>query len=64
VDLNKGGLQRHLAKLYVGKGEYVRAEALYQRALIIEEKALGPEYSGLVIILDDYADLLLKMASA
>ena len=33
-----------LARLYQAQGKYAEAESLYQRALVINEKALGPEH--------------------
>jgi hypothetical protein len=35
----------NLAELYRGQGQNAKAEPLYQRALTIFEKVLGPEYS-------------------
>jgi hypothetical protein len=33
-----------LAELYAGKGDCAAAKPLYQRALAIDKKALGPEH--------------------
>lgn len=35
----------HLARSAREKGQYTRAEALFQRALLIREQALGPEHT-------------------
>jgi hypothetical protein len=37
-------LVNNLAELYRTTGAYAKAEPLYQRALVINEKALGPEH--------------------
>ena len=41
----------NLALLYQAQGQYAQAEPLYQRALALWEKALGPEHPLLVISL-------------
>ena len=52
----------NLAALYRAQhpGKYEQAEPLYQRALTISEKALGPEHPDVAKSLDNYADLLRK----
>ena len=50
----------NLAALYYTQGKYEEAEPLYQRALAIDEKALGPEYPDTASIRENYADLLRK----
>ena len=53
-----------LANLYRDQEKYAEAEAHYQRALAILEKALGPEHPGLAPSLDLYSDVLRKMGRA
>ncbi|MCH7778027.1 MAG: tetratricopeptide repeat protein [Gemmatimonadetes bacterium] len=50
----------NLALLYEAQGRYAEAEPLYQRALAIREKALGPEPPDVATSLENYADLLRK----
>ena len=50
----------NLALLYKAQGRYAEAEPLYQRALAIREKALGPEHPDVATSLENYADLLRK----
>ena len=50
----------NLVGLYLKQGKYEEAEPLYQRALAIDEKALGPEYPDTASIRENYADLLRK----
>ncbi len=47
-----------LAELYRAQGRYAEAEPLYQRALAIAEKALGPEHPHVATSLENYAALL------
>ncbi len=47
----------NLAELYDSKGEYGRAEPLYQRALAIFEKALGPDHPDVASSLNNLAEL-------
>jgi tetratricopeptide (TPR) repeat protein len=51
----------NLAALHDSQGKYDQAEPLYQRALAIFEKVLGPEHSKVAIALENYAFLLRKM---
>ena len=51
----------NLAELYRAQGKYAEAEPLYQRALAILEKALGPEHPNVATSLDNYAALLREM---
>ena len=51
----------NLAALYDAQGKYGEAEPLYQRALAIWEKALGPEHPNVATCLENYAALLKKM---
>ena len=46
-----------LARVYQAQGKYAEAESLYQRALVINEKALGPEHPHTVNNLNDLAVL-------
>ncbi len=50
-----------LAELYRAQGKYTEAEPLYQRALAIVEKALGPEHPQVATVLGNYAALLHKL---
>ncbi len=50
----------NLALLFYDQGKYTEAEPLYQRALAILEKALGPDHPDLVTGLENYARLLRK----
>src|SRR5260370_324592 len=43
------------------RGQYTEAEPLYERALAIREKALGPEHPDVATTLENYASLLRKM---
>ncbi len=47
-----------LALLYKNQGKYAEVEPLYQRALAIAEKALGPEHPDVATISESYATLL------
>ncbi len=51
----------NLAALYDTQGKYAQAEPLYQRALAIDEKALGPEHPDVATDLENYAALLHKL---
>jgi tetratricopeptide (TPR) repeat protein len=48
----------NLAWLYKAQGKYAEAEPLYNRALAIVEKALGPEHPNVAQSLENYAGLL------
>ena len=48
----------NLAALYHAQGKYAEAEPLYQRALAIWEKALGPDHPNVAVSLENYASLL------
>ncbi len=48
----------NLAFMYREQGKYAEAEPLYQRALAIVEKALGPEHPTVATALENYAALL------
>ncbi len=54
----------NLARLYQAQGKYAEAEPLYQRALAIVEKALGPEHPHVATSLENYAALLRQTARA
>ena len=45
----------NLAGLYRTQGRYAEAESLYQRALVILEKALGLEHPHVAQALENYA---------
>jgi hypothetical protein len=48
----------HLAALYEKQGQYVQAEPLYQRALLIREQALGTEQPETIAVGKNYHELL------
>ena len=50
-----------MAELYLGQGKYAEAEPLYQRALKIDEKALGPEHPNVATIASGLAVTLRKL---
>jgi len=47
----------NLASLFDAQGKYAEAEPLYQRALAIDEKALGPEHPDTAIDLNNLGGL-------
>jgi hypothetical protein len=47
-----------LAYFYAAQGKLAEAEPLYQRALKIRERAIGPKHPALAPPLEDYAALL------
>ena len=53
----------NLAKLYAQEGKDAQAKTLYQQALAIQEKTLGPEHEDMAATLRDYAALQHKDAS-
>ena len=57
----RGTSLNNLAGLYDDQGQYAKAEPLYQRALAIREKALGPEHPDVATCLENYALLLRNM---
>ena len=54
----------NLAVLNRAQGKYGEAEPLYQQALKIYEKALGPEHPDVAQVLENYASLLTKMGQS
>ncbi len=54
----------NLAALYQAQGNYAEAEPLYQRALAIWERALGPEHPDVAKVLNSYASLLRETGRA
>jgi CHAT domain-containing protein len=50
-------LLNNLAELYRATGAYAKAEPLYQLALAIHEKALGPEHPDTAVLLNNLAAL-------
>jgi tetratricopeptide (TPR) repeat protein len=50
----------HLAALHTLAGEYVDARRLAERALAIEENALGPDHPGIIIHLNHLTNVLLE----
>ena len=55
VGWNLGMGLRNLAVLYANQGRYGEAEPLLQRALAIDEKALGPDHPLTAIDVRNYA---------
>ncbi len=51
----------NLAFLYDSQGKYEQAEPLYQRALAIREKRLGPEHPDTTTVRVNYTNLLQKI---
>ena len=51
----------NLALFYDAQGKYAEAEPLFQRALAIVVKVLGPEHPNVAQMLENYAGLLRKM---
>jgi tetratricopeptide (TPR) repeat protein len=47
--------------LYYEQGKYAEAEPLYQRALKIDEKALGPDHPKVAAIAENLARTLRKL---
>ncbi|MCX8072107.1 MAG: tetratricopeptide repeat protein [Candidatus Binatia bacterium] len=47
----------NLALLYQMQGDYAKAEPLYERSLVIREKALGPDHPDVATGLEHLADL-------
>ena len=57
-DLRLARSLNNLAAAYAAQGKYAEAEPLYQRALAILEKVLGPDHPDVAAVLSNYADLL------
>jgi tetratricopeptide (TPR) repeat protein len=57
---NVGISLNNLALLFVSQKRYIEAESLYQQAIAICEKALGPDHPYLAAIAENYASLLEK----
>ena len=57
-------LVNNLAELYRAQGRYAEAEPLYQRSLMIREKAVGPEHPHVATSLENYAALFRETARA
>jgi len=47
----------HLAAVYHAQGQYTDAEPLYQRALVLHERLLGPDHLQVADVLEAYAAL-------
>ncbi len=47
-----------LAVLYDNQGQYAKAQPFYQRALAIQEKALGADHPNVATSLENFASLL------
>jgi tetratricopeptide (TPR) repeat protein len=54
----------HLAELYQAQGKYSEAENLYKRALVIWEKALGPDHPHIATVLENMAGFYRKIDRA
>ncbi len=52
----------NLTNVYNAQGKYAEAERLYQRALAIVEKALGPEHLDVAVILNNLASVYYTQA--
>ncbi len=50
----------NLAELYHNQGRYAKAEPVFERALAIVDKALGPDHPNVATSLENYATLLRK----
>ncbi len=48
----------NLAELYRAQGKYAQAEPLFQRALIVLTRAVGPEHPHVATLLENYARML------
>lgn len=59
-DPRLAGTLNNLAEVYRAQGKYTEAEPLYQRAVVIAEKALGQNHSYVARVLANYAALLRK----
>ncbi len=46
-----------MAALYDSQGRYTEAEPLYKRALAIWEKAIGPDYPHVILVMESMAEL-------
>ena len=53
----------NLAALYHAQGKYYQAEPLYRRALAIREQILGSDHPDVVLVSENYTDLLQEMKS-
>ena len=51
----------NLAAVYRAQGRYSEAEPLYQRALAICERVLGPDHPYTATVMENYVDLLRQM---
>jgi tetratricopeptide (TPR) repeat protein len=57
-DARLGTSLRKLAGAYVAQGKYAKAEPLYERALAVDEKALGPAHPDVARDLNNLGELL------
>ena len=48
----------NLGVLHHFQGDLDRAERFYRRALVVQQRALGPQHPDLADTLDNYADIL------
>ncbi len=48
----------NLGTLYYAESQYAKAEPLYQQALAIRQKVLGPQHPAIALVLDNYSALL------
>jgi tetratricopeptide (TPR) repeat protein len=48
----------NLANTYRQQGKYAEAEPLYQRAIQVKEKSVGPLHKEMVPVLENYAKML------
>jgi len=54
----KGSALFNLASLYKERKNYIEAEKLYVKTLIIFEKTLGSDHPRMAVVMDSYAELL------
>jgi hypothetical protein len=54
----------NLAVLFQAQGKYPETEPLYRRALVIRERALGPEHPDTVAVAGNYVGLLRQLGRA
>jgi tetratricopeptide (TPR) repeat protein len=73
LEAGKGNLEKfqsiatelnNSAETYVNQGKYADAGLLIKRALVIREKALGPDHPKVALSLESYAALLRKTGDA
>src|SRR5262249_41131891 len=61
ADERLGTSLMHLAAVYDAQGQFSDAERLYQRALVLHERQLGPDHPQVADVLEAQAALQRKM---